>query len=146
MSTQNALEHVDTVVHMSVLHCSGTNGRTTATELNVLGAGSQMMVTPRAATPTLSSQDINALTPPVRNGTLSTGIAGGPWDPTPAVVNFYRARNEAKGDSAADLSNADIISADAGLRARIAGRTGESGRYGIPTAGWLARLNGTMST
>lgn len=84
-------------------------------ELHVTGTGAQMFLAPVAATPTLGSQDINALAPPVRIGTLSTGLAGGPWNPTPAVRAFYDRRTEASGKTAADFGVADIVSADATL-------------------------------
>lgn len=84
-------------------------------ELHVTGTGAQMFLPSVAATPTLGSQDINALAPPVRIGTLSTGLAGGPWNPTPAVRAFYDRRTEASGKTAADFGVADIVSADATL-------------------------------
>ncbi len=92
----------------------------------VAGLGSQMMVAPRMAVPALGTQDINQLTPPVRNGTLSTGIAGGPWDPTPAVKEFYKVRKKSGGQASADLSVADLISCDAGLLAVAAAEKGGS--------------------
>lgn len=84
-------------------------------ELHVTGTGAQMFLAPLAATPTLGSQDINALAPPVRIGTLSTGLAGGPWNPTPAVRAFYDRRTEASGKTTADFGVADIVSCDATL-------------------------------
>lgn len=84
-------------------------------ELHVTGTGAQVFIPPVAATPTLGSQDINALAPPVRIGTLSTGLAAGPWNPTPAVRAFYDRRTEASGKTAADFGVADIVSADATL-------------------------------
>jgi len=84
-------------------------------ELHVTGTGAQVFIAPSAATPTLGSQDINAIAPPVRIGTLSTGLAGGPWNPTPAVRAFYDRRTEASGKTAADFGVADIVSCDAAL-------------------------------
>lgn len=84
-------------------------------ELHVTGTGAQMFISPFAATPTLGSQDINALAPPVRIGTLSTGLAGGPWNPTPAVRAFYDRRTEVSGKVTADFGVADIVSCDATL-------------------------------
>lgn len=93
-------------------------------ELHVTGTGAQMFISPFAATPTLGSQDINALAPPVRIGTLSTGLAGGPWDPTPAVRAFYDRRTEASGKTAADFGVADIVSCDATLAVVAAAEKG----------------------
>lgn len=101
------------------------------TEWHVTGQAAQMFIAPRAATPNLSSEDINALTPPIRIGTLTTGIAGGPWNPTPAVVNYYESRDLAKKSATANLDVADILSADAGLIAVAAAEKGGSTASGV---------------
>lgn len=95
-------------------------------ELHVTGSGAQVFVSHEAATPTLGSQDINAIAPPVRVGTLSTGLAGGPWNPTPAVRSFYDRRREASGKTSADFGVADIVSADAVLAVVAAAEKGGS--------------------
>lgn len=110
------------------------------TEWHVTGQAAQMFIAPRAATPNLSSEDINALTPPVRIGTLTTGIAGGPWNPTPAVVNYYESRDLAKKMATANLDVADILSADAGLLAVAAAEKGGSTASGV-----LEGLDGLVS-
>ncbi|MCC7075657.1 MAG: hypothetical protein IT198_00885 [Acidimicrobiia bacterium] len=114
-----------------IFYANSSNTFKLITEWHVTGQAAQMYVAPRAATPNLGAEDINALTPPVRIGTLSTGIAGGPWNPTAAVVNFYDSRDRAKKAAAANLDVADIVSADAGLLAVAAAERGGSTPDGV---------------
>lgn len=94
-----------------------------AKEWHTTGLGAASMISPRAATPTLGTLDINALSPPLRSP-LSTGLAGGPWIQTVPIVNYFAKRNALKTTS--DMSVADVISADAGLIAIAAAEDAKS--------------------
>ncbi len=85
-----------------------------AVEWHTTGLSAAWMISPRAAVPQLGLFDANAFAPPLRSP-LSTGIAGGPWIQTVPVLNYFSTRDQVKKDSIADLSVADVISADAGL-------------------------------
>ncbi len=103
-------------------------------EWRVAGLEAQVAISPRAAVPTLSSNDINAIAPPVRNGTISVGLAGGPWLETDAVLNYYAKRKDAAKTTSADVTLADVASADAGLIAVAAAEEGGATPQGIRSA------------
>jgi hypothetical protein len=104
------------------------------TEWRVAGLEAQVAISPRAAVPTLSSNDINAIAPPVRNGTVSVGLAGGPWLETDEILNYYDKRKDASKTTSVDLTLADVASADAGLIAVRAAEEGGSTPAGIRSA------------
>ncbi len=81
----------------------------------VLGKGAQMIISPRAATPAFGLLDASQIAPPVRSGTFTTQVAGGPWVQSNVIMNYFRTRDDAKKASHVDLSVADAVSGDAAL-------------------------------
>lgn len=94
------------------------------------GLATTFLISPSAATPTLSQLDMTALAPPLQSP-LSVGLAGGPWIQTPAIMNFYRTRDQLRKTAGYDLSVADILSADAGV---IAIAAAEKAGSSVPKA------------